>query len=157
MTTCLQTLTDEGATEERDMTGFWRNLFPQTFDGSVYIMTIGRLSPVEVCQVLHRSMILSKTELMQWSFLNYICFPLQSLTKKWLKAVWMLDHSKSDHFSERVFSTFLPVCLNLHSKSPLPDIMRQCLSYTDRWKSPLGTILCFKKLMSYMGYILQTS
>lgn len=56
-----------------------------------------------------------------------------------------------------VCSTVLPACLDLHSKSPLPDIMRPCLFYTDRWKSPLGIILCFKRLMLYTGHILWTS
>lgn len=57
VTTCLEMLTDESVIEETDMKGFWRNLSLRCFDGSIYILTIGRLSWVEACQVLYRSMI----------------------------------------------------------------------------------------------------
>lgn len=48
---------------------------------------------------------------------------------------------------KRAFSfTFLPVCLDLHSKSPLTAVMRPWLFYTLRWKSLLGIILWLQKV-----------
>lgn len=162
-------LTDESVIEEADMKGFWRNLFLCCFDGSVSILTIGRLSWIEVCQVLYRSTIFvqNKINIIKIFKCNLFSFTKSHKkaqtnkkknhpttqnyqTNQTTKATWMLNHPKSGHFGEKVVSsTVLPVCLELHSKYPLPNITRPRLS-------PLGIILCLKRLMLYMGHIVWT-